>query len=304
MYPDQKKKAEGEVPMRIGALEAGGTKMVLGVFDEEGHLLEDTKIPTRAPAQTMPEIISWFQEKRIERLGIGTFGPVDLRKTSPDYGTITATPKLDWRNYPMYSTLAEALQIPCAIDTDVNAAALAECRLGAARGCENAVYVTVGTGIGAGVCVGGKPVHGLMHPEVGHMLLRPNANDPLPGGICPYHESCLEGLASGPAIAKRAGTGAENLPADDPVFTLEADYLAQMCVNLIVILSPEKIVIGGGVLGQEHLMERIRKETVRLLGGYIQAPEITARIESYIVLPALYPISGLIGAWLLARDEA
>lgn len=290
--------------MRIGALEAGGTKMVLGVFDEEGHLLEDTKLPTRDPAQTMPEIISFFQEKGIEKLGVGTFGPVDLRKTSPDYGTITATPKLDWRNYPLLSTLVEALQVPCAIDTDVNAAVLAEARLGAARGCENAVYVTVGTGVGAGVLVGGKPVHGLMHPEVGHMLLKPHPLDPLPRGICPYHEGCLEGLASGPAIAKRAGTGAENLRDDDPAFTLETEYLAQMCVNLIMTLSPEKIVIGGGVLGKDFLLERVRKETVRLLGGYIQAPEITARIDSYVVLPELYPISGLIGAWLLARDAA
>ena len=276
--------------------------MVLGIFDEEGHLLEDTRLLTRSPAQTVPEIIAFFRDKGIEKLGIGTFGPVDLRKDSPDFGTITATPKLDWRNYPLYATLSEELGVPCAIDTDVNAAVLAECRLGAARGCENAVYVTVGTGIGAGVFVGGKTVHGLMHPEIGHMLLKPNANDPLPQGICPYHESCLEGLASGPAIAKRAGTGAENLPDEDPVFTLEAEYLSQMCVNLIVTLSPEKIVLGGGVLGREFLLDRIRKETVRLLGGYIQVPEITARIDSYIVFPELYPISGLIGAWLLARD--
>ena len=287
--------------MRIGALEAGGTKMVLGVFDEEGHLLEDTKLPTRAPVQTMPELLAWFQERQIDRLGIGTFGPVDLRETSPDYGTITATPKLDWRDYPLLKTLQEGLGVPCVIDTDVNAAALAECRLGAARGCENAVYVTVGTGIGAGICVGGKPVHGLMHPEVGHMLLRPHPLDPMPQGICPYHESCLEGLASGPAIAKRAGSSAETLPEDSPAFTLESNYLAQMCVNLIMTLSPEKIVLGGGVMGRESLLDRIRKETVRLLGGYIQVPEVTARIDSYIVLPELYPISGLIGAWLLGR---
>ena len=247
-------------------------------------------------------MIGFFQEKGIEKLGIGTFGPVDLRPDSPDFGTITATPKLDWRNYPLYTVLREALSVPCTFDTDVNAAALAECRLGAARGCENAVYVTVGTGIGAGICVGGKPVHGLMHPEVGHMLLKPNPRDPMPQGFCPYHESCLEGLASGPAISKRAGRDAGNLPDDDPAFTLEAEYLAQMCVNLIMVLSPEKIVIGGGVLEREFLLDRIRKETVRLLGGYIQAPEITARVDSYIVLPELYPISGLIGAWLLGRD--
>ena len=288
--------------MKIGALEAGGTKMVMGVFDEEGHLVKNTKIPTRDPAQTMPEIIRFFREEGVEKLGIGTFGPVDLRESSPDFGTITTTPKLDWRNYPMYSELKKELGIPCAIDTDVNAAALAECRLGVARGCGNAVYVTVGTGVGAGICVDGKPVHGLMHPEVGHMLLRPNPNDPLPQGVCPYHEGCLEGLASGPSIAKRTGQSGQSLTDDDPVFTLVTDYLAQMCVNLIMTISPEKIVIGGGVLEREHLLDRIRKETLRLLGGYIAAPEITARIDSYIVLPELYPLSGLFGAWLLGRD--
>ena len=288
--------------MRIGALEAGGTRMVLGIFDEEGHLLEDTRFPTKSPAQTVPDIISFFREKGIEKLGIAAFGPVDLRKNSPSYGTITSTPKLDWRNYPMLSSLADALAVPCAIDTDVNAAVLAECRLGAARDCENAVYVNVGTGIGAGVCVNGKPVHGLMHPEVGHMLLKPDPNDPLPQGICPYHDSCLEGLASDPSIAKRAGAPTDSLRYDDPVFTLEADYLAQMCVNLIMTVSPERIMIGGSVLQKEYLLDRIRKETVRLLGGYIQAPEITARIDSYLVMPELYPISGLIGAWLLGRE--
>ncbi len=288
--------------MRIGALEAGGTKMVLGVFDEEGRLLEKTRIPTRTPDKTMPEMISFFREQQIEKLGIGTFGPVDLRKDSPDFGTITATPKLDWRNYPMLRTLQEALGVPAAIDTDVNAAALAEVRMGAARGCSNAVYVTVGTGIGAGIVINGQCVHGVMHPEVGHMLLCPHPNDPMPRGICSYHDGCLEGLASGPALAKRAGQSAENLPEKDPVFTLEAGYLAQMCVNLIMTVSPEKIIIGGGVLQRTFLLDRIRKETVRLLGGYIPVPEITARIDSYIVLPELYPISGLIGAWLLGKE--
>ncbi len=276
--------------------------MVLGVFDEEGHLLEKTKLPTRSPESTMPEMIGFFRDNGVEKLGIGTFGPVDLRPESPDYGTITATPKLDWRNYPMLRSFREALNVPVIIDTDVNAAALAECRMGAARGCGSAVYVTVGTGIGAGVVINGKCVHGVMHPEVGHMLLRPHPNDPMPRGICSYHDSCLEGLASGPALAKRAGQNPENLPDEDPIFTLEAGYLAQMCVNLVMVLSPERIIIGGGVLQREFLLGLIRKETVRLLGGYIPVPEITARIDSYIVLPELYPISGLIGAWLLGKE--
>ncbi len=288
--------------MRIGALEAGGTKMVLGVFDDEGRLLEKTKIPTRSPDKTMPEMIEFFKAQGIEKLGIGTFGPVDLRAQSPDYGTITATPKLDWRNYPILREFRNALGIPVNIDTDVNAAAFAECRMGAARGCGNAVYVTVGTGIGAGVVIAGRCVHGLMHPEVGHMLLYPHPNDPLPRGVCAYHDRCLEGLASGPALAKRAGQNPENLPDDDPMFTLEAGYLAQMCVNLIMVLSPEKIIIGGGVLQRGYLLDLVRKETVRMLGGYIPVPEITARIDSYIVLPELYPISGLIGAWLLGKE--
>ena len=288
--------------MKIGALEAGGTKMVLGIFDEEGRLMEQTRIPTRSPDKTIPGIIDFFRQNGIDRLGIGTFGPVDLRKSSPDYGTITATPKLDWRNYPLLKTLREALDVPAEIDTDVNAAVMAECRMGAARGCSDAVYVTIGTGVGAGVFINGKTVHGLMHPEVGHMLMRPHPLDPMPQGVCPYHDGCLEGLAAGPALAKRAGRSGEELPDDDPAFTLEAFYLAQMCVNLIMAVSPEKIIIGGGVLQRSYLMDRVRKETVRLLGGYIQAPEITARIDSYIVLPELFPISGLIGAWLIGRD--
>ena len=288
--------------MRIGALEAGGTKMVLGVFDEEGRLLERMTTPTRSPDKTMPEIISFFKQQHIDRLGVGTFGPVNLRPDSNGYGTITSTPKLEWRNFPLLRRLEIELQVPTAIDTDVNAAALAEARMGAARGCSCAVYVTVGTGIGAGVYVNGNTVHGLMHPEVGHMLLKPHPNDPQPQGFCPYHSGCLEGLAAGPALAKRAGQSADQLMDSDPAFTLEAYYLGQMCVNLIMTLSPERIIIGGGVLQRSFLMDLVRKETVRLLGGYIQATEITTRIENYIVLPELYPISGLIGAWLLGKN--
>ncbi len=287
--------------MRIGALEAGGTKMVLGVFDEDGRALEKTSLPTRAPDKTVQDIIAFFREKGIDRLGIGTFGPVDLNEESPTYGDITATPKPGWRNFPLLRTLKEALGVPAAIDTDVNAAAIAECRMGAARGCRSAVYVTVGTGIGGGVVLNGSPVHGLTHPEVGHMLIRPHPKDPMPQGICPYHESCLEGLASGPALGKRAGKNADQLTDDDPIFTLEANYLAQMCVNLTMTLSPAKIILGGGVMQRDFLIRMVRRETLRLLGGYIQTEAITARPDSYIVLPELYPISGLVGAWLIGK---
>ena len=288
--------------MRIGALEAGGTKMVMGIFDGDGQSLETETISTRAPEKTVPELIDWFRREKIDALGIGTFGPVNLKKDSPSYGTITSTPKAGWRGYPLLTMLTDALNVPAAIDTDVNAAAIAECRMGAAKDCRSAVYVTVGTGIGAGIVVNGEPVHGLVHPEVGHMLMRPHPLDPMPQGVCPYHESCLEGLASGPALSKRAGRSAEELPDGDPIFTLEANYLAQLCVNLILTVSPEKIMIGGGVLQRSFMLDRIRKITAELLGGYVQAPEVNSRIDRYIVLPKLFPISGLIGAYLLGRE--
>jgi fructokinase len=184
----------------FGALEAGGTKMVLSYLDEEGTMLERLSIPTRTPAETMPEMIAFFREHPIDALGIGCFGPLDLDPKSATYGYITATPKLAWRNYPILHAFREALNVPVKMDTDVNGAAYAEAKLGAAKGLDSCLYVTVGTGIGGGVVIGGKPVHGLVHPEVGHQLMPQAANDPMPEGICPYHKGCLEGLACGPAM--------------------------------------------------------------------------------------------------------
>ena len=174
---------------KIGALEAGGTKMVLAVYDEAGQELERLTLPTETPDKTMPPMQAFFRDHGIDALGVGSFGPLALGKADPNYGAITTTPKLAWRDYPLLQRLTEGLDIPSAIDTDVNAAALAEAEAGAAKGCRSAVYVTIGTGIGAGICIDGKPVHGMLHPEAGHMLLRPRGDDPLPRGVCPYHDS-------------------------------------------------------------------------------------------------------------------
>ena len=191
--------------MRLGTLEAGGTKMVLSVGNENNELLEQTSIPTETPAKTIPAMVEWFKSKDIIALGIGSFGPVDLNPKSQTYGYITSTPKQGWTNQPLLPTLQESLHVPAMIDTDVNAAALAEWKLGAAKGLNSCLYVTIGTGVGAGLVVEGHLVHGLLHPEMGHMLLQPAKNDPTPDGFCPFHKGCLEGLASGPAIEKRWG---------------------------------------------------------------------------------------------------
>ena len=287
---------------KIGALEAGGTKMVLAVYDEAGQELERLTLPTEIPDKTMPPMQAFFRNHGIDALGVGSFGPLALGKDDPNYGAITTTPKLAWRNYPLLQRLTEGLDIPSAIDTDVNAAALAEAEAGAARGCRSAVYVTIGTGIGAGICIDGKPVHGMLHPEAGHMLLRPHPDDPLPRGVCPYHDGCLEGLAAGPALGARANGNAKELPDDHPLFALEAHYLAQMCVNLILTVSPEKIILGGGVMQRASLFPMIRRETQRLLGGYVQTEQVLTGIDGYIVPPALFPVSGLYGSYLLGRQ--
>lgn len=285
-----------------GALEAGGTKMVLSVLNEAGEILERASMPTGTPEDTMPGMLAFFRERPVKALGIGCFGPLELNPASPDYGAITATPKIAWRGYPILPAFRDALGIPVALDTDVNAAALAEARLGAAKGLDSCLYVTVGTGVGGGLIIGGKPVHGLTHPELGHMLLAPEQGDPAPEGFCPYHKRCLEGLAAGPAIQKRWGIPAQELPPEHPAWVLEVGYIAQMCVNAIMAFSPEKIILGGGVMQQAFLFPLIRERTVGLLGGYLCSPVVDRGLEDYIVPPGLGVNSGVMGAYLLARE--
>ena len=285
-----------------GALEAGGTKMVLSQMSDNGAMLHRETIPTETPEITMPKMIDFFREHPVDALGIGCFGPLDLNEKSPTYGSITATPKLAWRDYPITQAFRDALDIPVAIDTDVNAAALAESQLGAGRGLSSCLYVTVGTGIGGGLIVGGQPVHGLVHPELGHILVTPHPDDPAPDGFCPYHKHCLEGMAAGPAIQKRWGKPGSELPANHPAWELEAEYLAQMCHNAIMTFSPERIILGGGVMQQSFLFSLIRQKTLRLLGGYIVSPAVDDNLIDYIVKPGLGVHSGVMGAWLLARN--
>ena len=264
--------------MLIGALEAGGTKMVCSIGNPEGGVLQRASFQTLTPDVTVPQIVDFIGKFDVKALGIGSFGPLDLNPASPTYGNITKTPKKEWIDYPLMTTLKNALGVPTGIDTDVNAAALAEYTMGAGKGRGSLLYVTVGTGIGGGFVTDGRMIHGLVHPEMGHMILAPLEGDTMPDGVCPYHRHCLEGLASGPAIEKRWGLSAKLMTEDHPAWELEATYLAQMCVNMIVTVSPEVIVLGGGVMQQAHLFPKIRAKVLDLLGGYVSSPSITATL--------------------------
>lgn len=286
--------------MLFGALEFGGTKVVLGVFDGKLKLVEQTTIPTKTPEETMPPIIDYFKARCVDALGIAAFGPLNLRKSSLTYGSILNTPKLAWQKYPLLATLREALCLPCAIDTDVNAAALAEAKLGAAKGLKNCLYLTIGTGIGGGLYSEGNLVHGLMHPEWGHILLTRHEEDPMLHGVCPYHPNCAEGFASGPAMQARWGIPGKDLPPDHRGWDMEAYYLGQLCANALMAVSPEMILLGGGVMHEEQLLSRIRQYMLKVVNGYIDQEQLPA-MEDYIKSPDLYPDSGLIGAALLAK---
>jgi len=276
-----------------GAVEAGGTKFVLAVGEEPTKPREVARVATsNNPAETMAEVVRYFSERGpLASIGVATFGPVDFAS-----GAITNTPKLAWQNFPLRDTLREALGVPVGFDTDVNGAALGEARCGTGRGLENLVYITVGTGIGGGALVGGKLVHGLMHPEMGHLLVRRAPGERADfAGVCPFHGDCLEGLASGPAMEARWGVPAGELPAEHDAWRLEADYLAQACVNLACVASPQAIVLGGGVMSQTQLFPLIRVRAEELCRGYLPLPAI--------VPPGLeYP--GLTGALVLAMEAA
>ena len=284
-----------------GSLEAGGTKMVCAIGDEQGNILERISIPTLAPENTMPAILDFFKNKNISALGIGCFGPVDLDKKSPTYGHITTTPKLAWRNYDIVGVCEKELGVPVGFDTDVNGSALGEATWGCTKDLDNSIYITVGTGIGVGVIIDRKPYHGMLHPEGGHIFLARHPQDPMERGVCPYHELCLEGLASGPSIQARWGKPGVELADRKEVWELEAYYLAQAICSYIMILSPERIIIGGGVAHQEQMMPLIRKEVLRQMGGYIAAKGMQD-LDNYIVLPSLNDDQGILGALKLAMD--
>ena len=285
--------------MRLGALEAGGTKMVCAIGDESGKIYEQVSIPTETPEITMPKLISYFEERKIEALGIGCFGPIDPDKKSETYGYITSTPKLAWADYNIVGTMEKSLMIPVGFDTDVNGSVLGEVTFGQAKGKKCVVYVTIGTGVGAGIYIEGKLLHGMLHPEAGHILLTQRQDDTYEG-TCPYHKTCLEGLAAGPAIEERWGKRAADLKDDERVWDLEAYYIAQALVDYILILSPQMIILGGGVMHQEQLFPKIRSYVKKMMNGYIKTKEM-ADLDHYIVPASLHDDQGIMGALELGR---
>ena len=286
-----------------GGIEAGGTKFVCAIGSGPDDLQAETQFPTTSPDETIGRAIEFFraQPTELAAVGIAAFGPVDLNPASPTYGHITTTPKPGWANTDLAGAIGRALGVPVGLDTDVNGAALGEHRWGAARGLDTFLYLTIGTGIGGGGIVGGRLMHGLIHPEIGHMRLPHDwSADPFPG-LCPYHGDCLEGLAAGPAIQARWGQPAQALPDDHPAWPLQARYLGLALANLVCTLSPQRIILGGGVMNVPLLLPLVRAEVQCLLNGYVQAPDILATIDSYIVLPALGGRAGVLGAIALAE---
>jgi fructokinase len=290
--------------MSYGGIEAGGTKWVCAVADQPGRPGKLDTFPTTSPAETVARAVRFFTENGpVEALGVGSFGPVDIRPDSPTWGTITTTPKPGWGDTDVVAALRSGLPVPIALDTDVNAAALGEWRWGAAAGLDTFCYITVGTGIGGGSVVNGRLVHGLLHPELGHMRIpHDRARDPF-DGICPYHGDCLEGLASGEAIRQRWGRPGQDL-SGPAVWEIEAEYLALALVNVVCLLSPQRIIIGGGVASQPTLLPMARQRLRELLAGYLRAPELTEpqATDHYIVPPRLGGEAGVIGAIQLAWE--
>ena len=288
--------------MRLGGLEMGGTKMVCAIGNEKGEVLDRHVIETSGSDKTLSEIAEYFSDRKIDALGIGSFGPIELNRRSERYGYITSTPKPGWENTNVVGHF-RFLNVPIGFDTDVNAACLGEVAFGAGKGFRNVIYGTVGTGIGFGVYLEGNLLHGLMHPETGHMLVKRQEEDKDFVGTCPYHDNCLESFASGPAIRKRWGRKPQELYDKKEVWELEARYLGEAMANCIMCYSPERIILGGGVMHVPGLIELVRQETLKALGGYIQKDEITKRIDEYIVLPELNDDAGIIGAMELGKLE-
>lgn len=291
--------------MSYGGIEAGGTKWVCAIGEGDGHLTKSESFATTTPDETISRAASFFRRNgRPSTVGVGAFGPLDLRRSSPNWGYLTTTPKPGWGNTDLLSGLEASLGASVALDTDVNAAALGEWRWGAGAGLETFSYLTVGTGIGGGAVVNGRLLHGLMHPEVGHMRIpHDRGRDPF-AGACPYHGDCLEGLASGEAIRIRWGSPAEELGDEHTAWELEAEYLALALMNVICTLSPERIILGGGVVKQAKLLPLVRRRLQELLADYLDTPELTraAGIEEYVVTAALGDRAGVLGALELARS--
>ncbi|MGE7366269.1 ROK family protein [Desemzia incerta] len=281
----------------FGAIEAGGTKFVCAVSDENFTIKERVSIPTTTPEETMTEVFSFFDQYELTAIGIGSFGPIDVNKESDTYGYITSTPKTAWKFYDFLGSVKNRYSVPIGWTTDVNAAALGEIKLGAAKGLKSCVYLTVGTGIGGGAVINGELLEGYGHPEMGHIPVRLHPNETYKG-TCPYHGDCLEGIAAGPAIEGRFGKKGHLLADQEEVWEMEAYYLAQALMNYTLILSPERIVLGGGVMKQKQLYPLVRQKFAELINDYVQVPDL----EQYIVAPGLEDNAGILGSLLLAAD--
>jgi fructokinase len=293
-------------PLLFAGIEAGGTKFNCVIGKRGGDIVHQQQFATLHPQETLPQIQRYFlaqsqQYGPISALGIGSFGPLQLDSQASDYGCILTTPKPGWSGFNWLNYWRNALHIPIALQTDVNAALIAEHLKGAATGLRHAVYVTVGTGIGGGVMIDGRLLQGASHPELGHMWVKRREDDVFPG-VCPFHRDCLEGLASGPALGQRWMQPAQQLPAEHPAWDLQAYYLAQMCVNITLCYGPERIVLGGGVAAQGQLMALIRQHFVQQINAYCR-PEIIRSVDTYILRSGLGGNAGQIGSLLLAEAE-
>jgi len=291
-----------------GGIEAGGTKFVCAIGSGPDDIRAETRFATTTPEETIGKAIEFFvRNKRLGKLsglGIASFGPVDPDPESSTFGYITTTPKEGWENTDFVGQMRAAFDLPIGFDTDVNGAALGEYRWGAAMGLDTFVYLTIGTGIGGGGMANGHLLHGMMHPEMGHLMLPRTEQEAGFEGVCPYHGHCLEGLASGPAIEARWGVPAHELPAEHEAWQLEAHYLALGLSSIVLILSPQRIILGGGVMGQTQLYPMIRRELKDVLAGYVRTPQLSTELDEYIVAPKLGARTGVLGAIALAQRAA
>ncbi len=294
-------------PALLAGIEGGGTKFVCAIGTSDGDILAETRFPTTSPTETLARAVEFVESEiqprgQLAAIGIASFGPIDPQPASANNGHILATPKPGWTNADVVGPLRAAFDVPISFDTDVNGAALAEYRWGAGVGCDPVLYLTVGTGIGGGVLVNGRLLHGLLHPEMGHIPLAHDfEKDPFEG-VCPFHGDCFEGLASGVAMEKRWGQRADQLPDDHPAWELEAHYIALALASYIYVLSPQRIIIGGGVGSRQNLLPLIRQKTQDILNGYVQSPAILEEIDAYIVHPGLGNRAGVLGAIALAEQ--
>ncbi|MBV6450595.1 MAG: putative fructokinase [Anaerolineales bacterium] len=291
----------------FGGIEGGGTKFNCIVGTSPDDIRREARFPTTTPNETLDETIRFFQQAEADfgnltALGIASFGPLDVQPASPTFGFILPTTKPHWSNFNILSKLKSAFDIPIALDTDVNGAAFGEWTWGAAQGLDTFIYLTIGTGVGGGAMVNGKLVHGLLHPEMGHIRIPHDIQRDPYEGWCPFHKDCFEGLASGPAMEARWGQKAETLPPNHPAWDLEAHYIALALANFIVTLSPQRIIFGGGVSTQSFIFPMIRQKVLENLNGYVQSPAVNEKINEYIVPPALGYRSGMLGAIALAQQ--